>query len=71
VLKQALFRTMSKWLLNVSMDVDSTASLGNLLPCSVTLRKGDKGRKVFPDVQMELPVFQFVPVVSGPVTGHH
>jgi len=27
--------------------------------------------KVFPDVQRELPVLQFVPISSGPVTGHH
>jgi len=27
--------------------------------------------KVFPDVQREPPVFQCVPVASGPVTGHH
>ena len=25
----------------------------------------------FPDVQMRPPVFQFVPSVSGPITGHH
>ena len=24
-----------------------------------------------PDVERESPVFQFVPVASGPVTGHH
>lgn len=28
-------------------------------------------KKIFPDVQMELPVFQFVPITSGPVTGCH
>lgn len=27
--------------------------------------------KVFPDVQTEPPVFQSVPITSGPVTGHH
>jgi len=27
--------------------------------------------KVFPDVQREPPVFQFLPMASGPVTGHH
>lgn len=26
--------------------------------------------KVFPDVKRELSVFQFVPMVSSPVTGH-
>ena len=26
--------------------------------------------KVFPDVQSEPPGFQFVPIASGPVTGH-
>ena len=28
-------------------------------------------KNLFPDVQMEPPVFRFVPIVSGPVTGHH
>jgi len=28
-------------------------------------------KDVFPDVQMAPPVFQFVPVASGPVTRHH
>ena len=28
-------------------------------------------KKVFPDVQREPPVFQCVPIASGPVTGHH
>lgn len=28
-------------------------------------------KKVFPDVQKELPVLQLVPTDSGPVTGHH
>jgi len=27
--------------------------------------------KVFPDVQREPPVFQFVPTASGPATGHN
>lgn len=27
--------------------------------------------KLFPDVQRESPVFLFLPVDSGPVTGHH
>jgi len=27
--------------------------------------------ETFPDVQMEPPVFQFVPIASCPVTGHH
>ena len=28
-------------------------------------------KKVLPDIQTEPPVFQFVPITSGPVTGHH
>lgn len=28
-------------------------------------------KKPFPDIQMEPPVFQFVPIASGPVTGCH
>jgi len=28
-------------------------------------------QKSVPDVQREPPVFQFVPIASGPATGHH
>lgn len=30
-----------------------------------------KKRKVFPNAQMELPMFQFVPTASSLATGHH
>lgn len=43
----------------------STTSLGNLWHCSV------KKKKVFPDVEMAPPVFQFVHFASCPVPGHH
>jgi len=49
---------------------DPTASLGNLcqrLVTSVT----SAVKKVFPDVQSEPPVLQFVHIASRPVTGHH
>ncbi|KAF1578753.1 UNVERIFIED_CONTAM: Golgin subfamily B member 1, partial [Eudyptes pachyrhynchus] len=57
-----LLRTMSRGLLNVSKEGGSKTSLGSLCPCSVTLTM----EKVFPDVQREPPMFQFVPVASGP-----
>ena len=63
---ELLPRTVSRWLLSISKDGDSTASLGSLLQCSVILTV-----KTFPDVQREPPLFQFVSVASGPVTGHH
>lgn len=49
------------------MDGDFTTSLGNPCQCSVALT----GKKFFPDVPREPPVFWFVPIDSGPVTGHH
>jgi len=52
---------MSRQLLNISKDGDS--------PMLVV---GHPHReKRFPDFHMEHPVFQFVPIASGPVTGHH
>ena len=59
--------SLSIWLLNISIDGDSTTLLGNLCQCLVTLTV----KTVFPDVQREPPVFQFTPIASGPVTGHH
>jgi len=56
---------MSRWLLNISKDEDSTTSPVNL--CLVTLTV----KKVFPDVQRLPIVFQFVPIDSGPVIGQH
>lgn len=48
---------------SISKDGDSTASLGNLCQCLVTLSK-----TAFPDVQEEP---QFVLIASGPVPEHH
>ena len=47
--------------LNVSKDGDSTASLGNLCQCLVTLAV----KKHFLMLRKP-PVFQFVPIASGP-----
>lgn len=44
---------------------DSITTLGNLIQCTVVVKK------VFADVQMEPPGFHFVSIASGPVTGHH
>ena len=61
-----LHRTISRWLLSISKDGDSTTSLGNLCQC----RSPSQWKSVSSFVQREPPIFQFVPVVSGPVTGH-
>ena len=45
----------SRWVLNISREGDSIASLGSLFQGSVTDSKG-----VLPCVSMELPVLQFV-----------
>jgi len=48
-------------------------SLGNLYQCLVTLTVKNffLMPKLFPDVQEEPPVFQFMPIACCPVTGHH
>jgi len=55
---------MSRELLKISKDGDSTASLGNLCQGFITLTV----EKVFPEVQAERPVLQSVPIASGPGT---
>lgn len=49
------------------MDEDSMTFLVNLFQCLVIFTI----KKTFPDVEMESPVFQFVPITYGPVTGCH
>jgi len=38
VIYSRLHRTLSRWVLNISREGDSTTSLGNLFQCSITLR---------------------------------
>ena len=59
-----LHRSLSRWVLKISREGDSTTSLGSLFQGSVTLR----GRKFFLVFRRKL---QFVPVAPCPVTGHH
>lgn len=57
------------WQLSItSKDQDSKISLGNLCQCLVTLTGLFF---LLTAVQRQPPVFQFVPIVSGPVTRHH
>lgn len=53
-------------LLDISKDGDSTVSR-QLMP----VLSHPRCEKVFPDVRMESPMFQFVLIASDPVTGHH
>ena len=63
-----LHRTLSRWILNISREGDSTTSLGSLCQCSITLRV----KKFFlTSVQLELPLLQFVPIAPCPVAEHH
>ena len=59
-------RTMSRCFFRISKEGNSKASLGKPCQCLVTLPV-----KAFPDVQGEPPVFQFVPIASGPLTEPH
>jgi len=59
-----LHRKATRSILNI-YGGDSINSLGRFFQCSVTLQE------VLPHVPMELPVFQFVPIVPCPVTGQH
>lgn len=61
----SLPRAMSRLLLCVFKDGDSTSSLSDPCQCSVPHSK-----KVFPGVQREHPVSHLVPIASSSVTGH-
>ena len=63
--KTKLLRAPSNLALNAYREGASTASLGSLFQCSVTLSE------VLSHVQMKIPVFQFVPTVPCPVTEHN
>lgn len=52
--------------LNISKAGDTMTSLSNLCQCSTTFIV--KNKKYYP---REFPVFQFVPIISCPVTGHY
>ena len=62
-----LHRALSRRVLNISGEGDSTTSLGSLCQCSVTLR----GKKFFLIFRRNFLCFQFVPIAPCPVTGHH
>jgi len=69
ILKQVpygrLHRKASRRFLNISREGDSTTSLDCLSQLS------HSQRKVVSHVQMEHPVFQFVPIASCAITGNH
>jgi len=57
VTQSRLHRTLSRWVLNISREGDSTAPLGNLFQCSVTLRV----KKFFLGFRWNFPGFSLCP----------
>lgn len=55
---------MPRWFWSVSSGENSTTSLDNLSQCSVT-----HSEEVLPDVQVEVPEQQFLPIASCPIPG--
>lgn len=53
-------------LLNINKEGESTNFLGN-----VPMLRHPHSAKMIADIQVETPVFKFVPIASGPVNGHH
>lgn len=51
---------MSRLVLEISKEEDSTASLDNFA-------SHPHGKEMFPDVQKDISVFQFMPIISYPV----
>lgn len=60
--KSHLPRSMSRQLISISSQLS-----GQSVPVLPHLHSG----KLLPDVQTKPPVFQFVPMASGPVSGYH
>jgi len=56
-----LHRTLSRWVLNMSREGDSTSSLGSLFQCSVTLR----GKKFFLMFRWNFLCFSYGIVIPG------
>jgi len=61
-----LHRKVSRWVLNISREENSATSLLDVFQCFVNL----KVKNFFSHVQMELVVFQFVPVAPCPADSH-
>ena len=61
----SLHMKASSWVLNISRERDSTTSPDSLFQCSVTVKE------VFPHVCMDIPMFQFVPIVPCSLARHH
>jgi len=61
-----LLTALSSSVLSISKDGVSTASLGTLFQCLTTLT----GKKIFPWISLEIPVFQPEDVFSHPNSMH-
>ena len=53
-----LYSNVSRWVLNISIEGDSTTSLGSLFQCSVTLKEGKEVKKVLLHVSAEISFVQ-------------
>ena len=62
-----LHRSVPWKVLGISKDGIYTACLGSLFQCLTS----SHSKKVLFYCKMKFPVFQFVPIASCPVTGHH
>jgi len=58
---------MFKQVLNISREAEFTAFSGQIVPGL----HHPLSKEVFPLVQMEIPLLQFMPVAPCPVSGHH
>lgn len=63
--RSTLLRSVSSWALSICKNGYPTTSLGNLCQGSTIFTV----RKVFPDLQTDFSVFQYVPIASCPVLG--
>ena len=71
LLKQGLLQLVAQEHVQMAFEHLQGWRLHNLSGQPVPVLGHPHSEKVFPDAQREPPVFQCVPIVSGPVTGHH
>ena len=71
VLKQGHLEQVAQDCIQMAFQYLQGWRLHNLSGQPVPVLGHSPSKKVFPDGQREPPLFQFVAIASGPVTGHH
>jgi len=69
--KQGHLQQAAQVLVQVGLEYLQRRRLHNLPGQSVPVLRHPQSEEILPHIQTQLPLLQFVPVASCPVTGHH